>query len=77
MTSGQYAGQYKLLAQDIDLFVYQGTTLITSSESAHNPFEVIDFNTQSNTDLRFEIKRYANSYSDDVVLGFTMRCDNE
>lgn len=77
LTSGQYAGQYKLLAQDIDLFVYQGTTLIASSESAHNPFEVIDFNTQSNTDLRFEIKRYANSYSDDVVLGFTMRCDNE
>ena len=76
LTSGSYAGQYKFLAQDIDLYVYQGTTeSISSSISAYNPFEVVDFTTQSSADLKFEIKRFANSQSDDVVLGFTMRCD--
>lgn len=78
LTSGLYAGEYKLLAQDIDLFVYQGgTEPIASSISAYNPFEVVDFNTQNNNDLTIEIKRFANSYSDDVALGFTMRCENE
>lgn len=78
LTSGSYAGQYKFLAQDIDLYVYQGTTEpISSSLSAYNPFEVVDFTTQSSADLKFEIKRFANSQSDDVVLGFTMRCDYE
>lgn len=78
LTSGTYAGEYKLLAQDLDLYVYQGSsTPIASSISAYNPFEVVDFTTQSNADLSIEIKRFANSYSDDVALGFTMRCDNE
>lgn len=78
LTSGLYAGEYKMLAQDIDLYVYQGTTEpIASSTSAYNPFEVVDFTTQSSSNLTFKIKRFANSYSDDVVLGFTMKCDNE
>ena len=78
LTSGTYAGEYKLLAQDLDLYVYQGSsTPIASSISAYNPFEVVDFTTQSNANLSIEIKRFANSYSDDVALGFTMRCDNE
>ena len=62
----------------IDLYVYQGSTVpLASSLSGYNPFEVVDFTTQSSADLRFEIKRYANSHSDDVVLGFTMWCDDE
>lgn len=78
LTSGSYAGVYKSLAQDIDLFVYQGSTNpIGSSQSIYNPFEVVSFTTQSSADLRFEIKRFANSQSDDIALGFTMRCDNE
>ncbi len=76
LTSGQYAGENKSLAQDIDLIVYQGTMELASSTSTYNPFEVIDFYTQSNAHLRFEIERFTNSFSDNVVLGFTMRCDN-
>lgn len=76
LTSGSYAGVYKSLAQDLDLFVYQGSTEpIGSSQSIYNPFEVVSFTTQSNADLRFEIKRFANSQSDDIALGFTLRCD--
>ena len=78
LTSGLYAGVYKMLAQDIDLYVYQGSTNpIASSANSLNPFEVVDFITQSNADLRFEIERYANSLSDNVILGFTMRCVND
>ena len=78
LTSGLYAGVYKTLAQDIDLIVYQGANIpIACSENAYNPYEIVDFITQSNENLRIEIKRYANSYSDNVALGFAMRCDYE
>ena len=79
LTSGSYAGEHKSLAQDLDLFVYQysNDNLLGFSQSWENPFEVVDFTTIDNTNLKFEIKRYANSQSDDVVLGFAMRCDYE
>ena len=77
LSSGTYAGEYKLLAQDLDLFVYQGSTELANSASTYNPYEVVDFEVLSNADLRFEIQRFSNSYSDDIVLGFSMRCDDE
>ena len=77
LNSGSYVGEYKLLAQDLDLYVYQGSTPLASSATTYNPFEVVDFTTQSNANLRIEIRRYANSFSDDIVLGFTMRCNND
>lgn len=77
LTSGSYAGEQKLLAQDLDLYVYQGTMELTNSISVFNPFEVVDFITQNSSQLRFEIHRVANSFSDDVALGFAMRCGNE
>ena len=78
LTSGSYAGFYKMLAQDIDLYVYQGSdNPIAVSSTAINPYEVVDFYTQSNANLKFEIRRFVNSQSDDVILGFAMRCDND
>ncbi len=78
LTSGLYAGVYKSLAQDFDFFVYQDSdTPLAFSQSWNNPFEVLDFSTNVAGNLRFEIKRFANSGADDVVLGFAMRCDYE
>jgi len=78
LTSGSYAGVYKTLAQDLDFFVYQGSdTPLAFSQSWGNPFEILDFTTDGNDNLRFEIKRFSNSGADDVVLGFAMRCDYE
>ena len=75
LTSGSYAGQHKSLAQDLDLFVYQGSnSSISSSQSWKNPFEVVDFTTNGNGNLKFEIRRFSNSQSDDVVLGLVMAC---
>ena len=75
LTSGSYAGEEKSLAQDLDLSVYQGSnSSISSSQSWNNPFEVVDFTTNGNGDLRFEIYRFSNSHIDDVVLGLVMAC---
>lgn len=45
---------------------------LESSISAQNPFEVVDFTTTSNADLTIEIYRYANSGTDNVILGYTL-----
>ena len=72
LTSDSYLSTYKTIAQDIDLRVYQNGNIIASSLSGDNPFEVVDFVTTSNADLTIEIKRYSNSGSDNVVLGYSL-----
>ncbi|NLO22937.1 MAG: S8 family serine peptidase [Fibrobacter sp.] len=72
LTNGDYVILNNSISQDIDLRVYQNGTLLKSSISAQNPFEVVDFTTTSNADLTIEIYRYANSGSDNVILGYTL-----
>ena len=62
----------KTIPQDIDLFVVQDGVTLAYSNSAKNPFEVVDFYANSNSDLKIRIKRYANSGTGNVVLGYNM-----
>lgn len=72
LTSASYIAANNTIAQDIDLNVYQNDSLIASSLSSFNPFEVVDFTTNSNSNLRIVINRYANSGSDNVILGYSL-----
>lgn len=72
LTSGNYASQHHSVSQDIDLRVWQNGTLLASSISAKNPFEVVDFTTTSSADLTIEIHRFANSGDDNVILGYSL-----
>jgi len=69
-----YVNQNKRLPQDIDLRVYQNGNLIGISNSAYNPFELVDFVTTSNAPLTIKISRYRNSLGqgDDVILGYNL-----
>lgn len=69
---GSYVYSNKKISQDIDLYVIQDGAVIASSLSAKNPFEVVDFTTSSSSNLKIRIKRYANSGSGNVVLGYNM-----
>lgn len=71
LTSGDYVISNNTISQDIDLRVYQNGVLLDASISAQNPFEVVDFTTTSSSDLTVEIHRYANSGSDNVILGYS------
>lgn len=72
LTSGDYAVQHHSVSQDIDIRVRQNGSLLASSTSAKNPFEVVDFTTTSDADLTIEIHRYANSGDDNVILGYSL-----
>lgn len=72
LTSGDYAMQHQSISQDFDLLVWQGNRLIASSSSARNPFEIVDFTTNSNNNLKIEIIRYANSGDDNIILGYSL-----
>lgn len=71
LSLGNYVAKYRLLPQDLDLFVYQDGTLIASSEASENPFELVDFTTTSSADLTIVIKRVRNAKSDNVILGYS------
>ena len=70
LSLGSYVLTNQLLPQDLDLFIYQDGNLIASSESATNPFELVDFTTTSSSDLTVVIKRVRNAFADNVVLGY-------
>lgn len=70
LSAPEYVGNNKMLPQDIDLYIYQNGVLIASSESAYNPFEIVDFVTNSNADLLVKIKRVRNAQYDGVFLGY-------
>ena len=72
LVPGCYVLQNTLLPQDIDLYVYQGNTLIDYSASGTNPFEMVGVTTLSSQDLRIVIKRYSNSGYGKVALGYAM-----
>lgn len=67
-----YVFQNKVLPQDLDLYVYQGNTLVASSLNSSSPFELVDFVAETNQDLTVKIHRYANSGIGDVKIGFNM-----
>ena len=64
--------QHNMLSQDLDLFIYQGGTLIASSSAPNNPFELVEFTTNSSTDLTIVIKRIRNAQVDNVILGYNL-----
>lgn len=70
LSNGDYVYNYNLLPQDMDLYVYQNGNLIAQSISTTNPFELVDFTTQSPTDFTIVIKRSRNSYSDNILMGY-------
>ena len=72
LTSGTYAALHHSISQDIDLQVWQNGVLLANSNSLKNPFEVVDFTTTSNANLTIVIHRFANSGSDNVILGYTL-----
>ena len=72
LVPGSYILQNGYLPQDIDIDVYQGNTLVAYSISGTNPFEMVDFTTQSSQDLRIVIKRFSNSGYGKVALGYAM-----
>ena len=61
--------QHNMLSQDLDLFIHQGGTLIASSSAPNNSFELVEFTTNSSTDLTIVIKRIRNVQVDNVILG--------
>ena len=72
LVPGSYVLSNNNISQDIDLYVIQNGSVIAYSISAKNPFEVVDFYANSNSDLKIRIKRYANSGSGSVALGYNM-----
>lgn len=70
-----YTSQHNKPSQDIDLYVKQNGSIIASSTSAKNPFEAVDFTTSSANDLTIIIKRFANSGTGKVALGYNMWCE--
>ena len=76
-----FLNQDSLRLENVKRFVRNKTTRDIlgrlSKDTTINPYEVVDFYTQSNANLKFEIRRFVNSQSDDVILGFAMRCDND
>lgn len=67
-----YVLQNGFLPQDIDIDVFQGNSLIAYSSSGTDPFEMVDFTTQSSQDLRIVITRFSNSGYGKVALGYAM-----
>lgn len=76
LSSGFYVLANNLLPQDMDLFVFQNGNLIAQSNSATNPFELVDFTSYSSSDLTIVIKRVRNSNSDNIILGYNFLIDN-
>jgi len=73
LVNGSYVYTNGKPPQDIDLYVEQNGQGIAASTSSRNPFEVVDFVTTSNTPLTIIVRRYSNSGSNDVLLGYHMR----
>lgn len=76
LTSGSYISTNHSISQDLDLRVYQNNHLLAYSISIDNPYEVVDFTTDSNSDLTIVIHRHANSGDDNVILGYSLWEDN-
>ena len=72
LVPGSYVFLNKTLSQDIDLFVIQDGIIVTSSFSAKDPFEAVEFTANSNSDLKIRIRRYANSGVGNVALGYNL-----
>ncbi|OWV16903.1 hypothetical protein B7992_01195 [Fibrobacter sp. UWH1] len=73
LSSGEYVMNNQRLPQDIDLVVRQNGTIIASSASSYNPFELVDFVAPNSGEIEVVITRYRNSSaSENVKLGFSI-----
>lgn len=72
LVPGGYVFSNKTISQDIDLYVMQDGVTLAYSNSAKNPFEVVDFYANSSSNLIIRIIRYANSGVGIVALGYNM-----
>ncbi|PWJ69038.1 MULTISPECIES: hypothetical protein [unclassified Fibrobacter] len=70
LSSGDYVRDFGIIPQDIDLEVCQDDRCYTSN-SAKNPFEVVEFTAQTTGDLKVTIKRY-NNEGGRVLLGYNL-----
>lgn len=70
LSLGDYIWAYNILPQDLDLFIYQNGSIVASSTSAGNPFELVDFTAPSSGSISVCIKRVRNSGTGDVKLGY-------
>lgn len=73
LVPGNYVNQHRVPPQNIDLYIVQNGNMIASSTSTKNPFELVDFVTNSNAPLTVVIKRNTNSGYGGVILGYHMR----
>ena len=71
LSSGTYVRENGKLPQDIDLRVYQNGNLLDYSTSGPNPFELVEFTTNSQSDLTIEIHRYRND-GGRVLIGYNL-----
>ena len=70
LSRGKYIMEYHKLPQDIDLEVCQETTC-KRSESADNPFEIVEFTATTTKPLKIKITRFRND-GGYVILGYNM-----
>lgn len=71
LNSGEYAIQHQRNPQDLDLSVWQDGVRIANSNSAYNPFELVDFVAPSSSPLTIKIKRRYNLLATEkVILGY-------
>jgi hypothetical protein len=73
LVSGTYVHDNAKMPQDLDLIIEQNGKTIAYSESAKNTFEIVDFTTASNAPLTVIIRRFSNSGSGNLFLGYHLR----
>ena len=69
LSSGNYVYEYGELPQDIDLYVYKNGNPIAWSYSGPNPFELVEFVAEDDSDVQIRIVRYRND-GGRVLLGY-------
>ena len=77
LSSGTYVFKSGRIPQDIDLYVYQNGKRVDYSNSGANPFEFVEFKSNSGRPLTIVISRYRND-GGRVLLGYNLlRVPNE
>lgn len=71
LSNGTYVYESGNLPQDINLIVRQNGSVIASSKSIYNPFELVDFVAKNDGDLEITIDRYTNR-GGRVLLGYNL-----
>lgn len=71
LTRGSYVYEYGRLQQDLDLYLYKGdaSNFVAHSGTLANPFEMIDYTADDDSNLRIVIRRDRNS-GGRVLIGY-------